>query len=56
MATELALLILFLAAHVLAEVFGGSWPPVSGWLAAVVAGVALLAVDGVAKASRNGSG
>jgi magnesium-transporting ATPase (P-type) len=51
-AAELALLMLFLGVPVLAELLGGSWPPVSGWLAACVAGVALVGVDGAAKARR----
>jgi magnesium-transporting ATPase (P-type) len=51
-AAELVLLLLFLGVPVLAELLGGSWPPVSGWLAAAVAAAVLLAVDGAVKAAR----
>jgi magnesium-transporting ATPase (P-type) len=52
---ELALLVVFLGAPALAELLGGSWPPVSGWLAAGAAGVVLLGVDGAVKAHRSRS-
>jgi magnesium-transporting ATPase (P-type) len=51
-AAELALLVLFLAVPPLADLLGGSWPPVAGWFTAGGAGLALLGVDGAVKACR----
>ena len=52
-AAELALLVLFLGVPGLADLLGGSWPPLSGWLAAASAAVMLLGVDGAVKALRS---
>jgi calcium-translocating P-type ATPase len=46
---ELALLVLFLAAPVLAGLLGGSWPSRMGWLAVLVAPPAVLLADTLAK-------
>jgi magnesium-transporting ATPase (P-type) len=51
-AAELALLVLFVGLPGLAHLLGGGWPSALGWLAAGVAGVALVLVDGVAKHLR----
>jgi magnesium-transporting ATPase (P-type) len=54
-AAELVLLVLFLGVPGLAHLLGGGWPSPLGWLAAAVAGVALVLVDGAAKHARRRS-
>ena len=54
-AAELVLLVLFLDVPGLAHLLGGGWPSPLGWLAAAVAGVALVLVDGAAKHARRRS-
>jgi calcium-translocating P-type ATPase len=51
-AAELVLLVVFLGVPVVREQLGGTWPSVTGWLLAGTAGVAVVVVDGLAKAVR----
>jgi magnesium-transporting ATPase (P-type) len=46
---EGVMLALFLGVPVVSELLGGAWPPVTGWLVAVVGAALLLLGDGVAK-------
>ncbi len=52
---ELALLVLFLGVPDVAHLLGGGWPSPLGWLAAALAGIVLVLVDGVAKHVRRRS-
>jgi len=59
-ASELVLLVVFLALPAVAHLLGGGWPSWLGWTGAVAAALVLLAVDAVAKwwrhkASRHGT-
>ena len=54
-AAELVLLMIFLGVPGVAHLLGGGWPSPLGWLAAAVAGVALVLVDGAAKHARRRS-
>ncbi|MGL5809994.1 MAG: cation transporting ATPase C-terminal domain-containing protein, partial [Nocardioides sp.] len=49
-AAEVALLVTFLAVPALSGLLGGSWPSASGWAMALAGALALVVVDGVAKA------
>jgi magnesium-transporting ATPase (P-type) len=46
---ELTLLLLFLGLPGLSHLLGGGWPPLLGWVAAVLTAAAVALVDGVAK-------
>ena len=50
---ELGLLVLFLGVPWIADVLGGSWPPLSGWAWAFAAAPALLLVDAAHKFVRS---
>uniref|UniRef100_UPI0012976BBA HAD-IC family P-type ATPase n=1 Tax=Cumulibacter manganitolerans TaxID=1884992 RepID=UPI0012976BBA len=49
---EVVLLLAFLGIGPLAELLGGSWPPLLGWLLAAATGPAVALVDGLVKGLR----